>query len=124
MPIKTVEENDYLKLLLPEGILEYFKVTSVVLKDKQYHIHVEELNLPPEQYKAAKLTSKGFYDEVTVQDFPLRGKACYLKVKRRRWLNEDTGLAVSRDWNLVANGTRMTSEFAAFLKGIAGQLPS
>lgn len=115
-----MEEKDYLKLLLPEGMLDYFTVTGMRLQDKQYYIHLEELNLHPEQYKKSKLTSKGFYDEVTIQDFPLRGKACYLKVKRRRWLNEDTGAIVSRDWSLVANGTRMTSEFATFLKGIIG----
>nr|MDQ8213604.1 transposase [Mariniflexile sp. KMM 9835] len=26
---------------------------------------------------------------------------------------------IKRDWNLVAQGTRMTSEFAAFLKDIS-----
>ncbi|MGL6014937.1 MAG: ISAon1 family transposase N-terminal region protein [Selenomonadaceae bacterium] len=36
-----------------------------------------------------KLLSKGFYEPVTIQDFPLRGKACYLKVKRRRWQKRD-----------------------------------
>jgi len=52
--------------------------------------------------------SKGFFDEETVRDFPLRGKACYFKIKRRKWLNEDTGKIVYRNWGLVANGTRMT----------------
>lgn len=84
----------------------------------QYEIYLEEKNIPPTQFSKDKLTSKGFYEEVTVQDFPLRGKACFLKVKRRRWLNETTGQTVSRDWDLVAKGTRMTGEFAAFLKGI------
>jgi len=57
---------------------------------------------------------------VTIQDFPLRGKACFLKVKRRRWLNEDTGEIVMRDWDIVAKGTRMTRDFAIFLKGLVG----
>ena len=111
-----MEEKDFLRLLLPDGLLDYFKVTSVKLKDKEYHIYLEELNIHPEHLQGSKLTSKGFYDEVTIQDFPLRGKPCYLKVKRRKWLNEDTGQNVSRDWNIVANGTRMTEEFALFLK--------
>ena len=109
-------ENEFLRLLLPEGMLDFFKVTSAGLKDNAYHIYLEELNIHPEHLKDAKLTSRGFYDEVTIQDFPLRGKACFLKVKRRKWFNEDTGKNVSRDWNLVANGTRMTGEFALFLK--------
>jgi hypothetical protein len=111
-----MEETGYLKLLLPEGMLDFFKITSAELKDDTYYIYLEELNIRPDHLKEAKLTSKGFYDEVTVQDFPLRGKACYLKIRRRKWLNEETGKNVSRDWNLVAEGTRMTGEFALFLK--------
>lgn len=114
-----MKEKNLLSLLLPEGLLDYFKVTEVTRSSDQYVLYLEELNIRPEQYKNAKLTSRGFLDEITVQDFPLRGKACFLKIKRRKWLNEDTGLNVSRDWNLVARGTRITSEFAAFLKGIA-----
>ena len=111
-----MEEKDYLSLLLPQGLLEFFKVTSATLKDNAYHIYLEELNIHPEHLQGVKLVSKGFFEEVTVQDFPLRGKACFLKIKRRKWLNEETGKNVSRDWNLVANGTRMTQEFALFLK--------
>ena len=115
-----MKEKALLELLLPEGILEYFQVADVVKKDSEYIIVLEELNIHPEQYKGQKLTSKGFYEPVTIQDFPLRGKACFLKVKRRRWLNEDTGEIVMRNWDIVAKGTRMTRDFAIFLKGIIG----
>ena len=81
---------------------------------------MEELNVDPQQYRAQKLTSKGFLEPITIQDFPLRGKACFLSVKRRRWFNESTGEIVMRDWNIVAKGTRMTRDFAIFLKGIIG----
>jgi hypothetical protein len=111
-----LEEKDYLSLLFATGAFGIFKVTSAVLKDNVYHIYLEELNIHPEHLQGVKLISKGFYEEVTVQDFPLRGKACFLNIKRRKWLNEETGKNVSRDWNLVANGTRMTQEFALFLK--------
>ena len=56
------------------------------------------------------------FDEITVQDFPIRGFKVLLHVTRRRWLNENTGKVVFRDWDLVANGTRITKDFAAFLK--------
>ena len=102
-------------------MLDYFEVSDISFTDNQYSIYLEEKNIHPERFKGVKLTSKGFYDQVTVQDFPLRGKACFLKVRRRKWLNEDTGLNVSRDWDLVARGTRMTEEFATFLKGIVRQ---
>ena len=54
--------------------------------------------------------------EIEVQDFPIRGKAVYLRIKRRRWEDPSTGMTYSRDWNLVASGTRITAEFGAFLK--------
>lgn len=34
---------------------------------------------------------------------------------------QDTGKVVYRNWELVAKGTRITQDFAAFLKGISGQ---
>lgn len=111
-----MSEISLLQLLLPKELLEYFDLISHEFKDKQHFLFLEEKNIHPEQFKEEKLTSKGFYDEVTIQDFPLRGKPCYLKVKRRKWIIEDTGKIVSRDWQMVANGTRMTEEFALFLK--------
>ncbi|MCV9388713.1 ISAon1 family transposase N-terminal region protein [Reichenbachiella ulvae] len=77
-------EKELLSLLLPEGMLEYFEVVSMKLKDKTYFIYLEEKNIHPQQFKGDKLTSKGFFDEVSIQDFPLRGKPCYLKIKRRK----------------------------------------
>ncbi len=115
-----MKEKELLELMLPEGILRYFQVSEVVKKDNEYIIGLEELNIPPEQYHGQKLTSKGFYEPVTIQDFPLRGKACFLNVKRRRWHKESTGEIVMRDWDMVAKGTRMTRDFAIFLKGIIG----
>ena len=42
----------------------------------------------------------------------------YLHIKRRRWTNKANGEIIKIDWTLVAKGTRMTQEFAAFLKEI------
>ena len=107
------------ELILPNGILEYFNITNVKQSQTEIHILLAEKNLPPEEYAHTKLTSKGFFDEIKVRDFPIRGKHVYLLIKRRRWLDESTGNPVFRDWEMVAQGTRMTKEFATFLKGIA-----
>jgi len=105
-------------LLLPEGILTYFEVTAVENLEEGYWISLVEKELAPTEFLGHKLSSKGFFEEVTIKDFPIRGKACYLKVRRRRWLNESLKQVVFRDWEIVAKGTRMTKEFAAFLKAI------
>jgi len=47
-----------------------------------------------------------------------------LHVRRRRWLVEELNKVISRDWDLVAEGTRYTQGFATFLKGIIGYLPN
>ncbi|WP_445476055.1 ISAon1 family transposase N-terminal region protein [Larkinella punicea] len=53
----------------------------------------------------------------------MRGHQVFLHIKRRRWLNTQTGKVVYRDWTQVGKGTRMTSEFAAFLKDISRYQP-
>ena len=104
-------------LLLPTGMLEYFEITEVKEHGDSVDIYLTELNIVPCEYRNDKLQSKGFYEEITINDFPIRGKRLLLHLKRRKWLNESTGDIVNRDWGLVAKGTRMTQEFASFLKG-------
>ena len=113
------EESNLLNAFLPKGILEYFTIIKVDQFKESINIHLEENNMIPEEYVNDKLTSKGFYDEIKVQDFPIRGKEVYLYIKRRRWVNETRGTIVMRNWELVAKGTRMTQEFASFLKVIS-----
>jgi len=110
--------SELIKLLLPEIIVEYFELTSYKKEEEILHLYLKEINSIPKEYHQHKLSSKGFFDEITVQDFPIRGHQVYLHITRRRWLNEDTGQVVFRDWNLVADGTRVTQEFASFLKEI------
>lgn len=105
-----------IELLLPAGILEYFDLIKTTQSPNGLHIYLEERNEPPAEYKDVKLHSKGLLDEVRVQDFPIRGQKVTLVIKRRRWEVVDTGQIVSRDWNLVADGTRITKEFGLFLK--------
>jgi hypothetical protein len=107
------------RLLLPEGVLDYFEVTHINHDQKEIWIYLEELNVIPGEYANDKLLSKGFLPESSIQDFPLRGKAVYLFIKRRRWLNVSSGQMVTRNWDLVCEGTRMTTEFASFLKELS-----
>jgi len=111
-------QHALIKFLLPEGILDYFEVTKVDPLNGLINIHLQELNTPPVEFKDLKLTSKGFFDEIKVQDFPIRGKAAYLFIKRRRWLDETAQKTVYRNWELLAKGTKMTNDFASFLKVI------
>ena len=112
-------DNNFISLLLPEGLLTYFILSHYAITGQEVCLYLDEKNEVPDEYKNDKLQSKGFFDEITVQDFPLRGKAVYLHIRRRRWLDQTTGQTVFRDWDMVAKGTRMTQEFASFLKEIS-----
>lgn len=112
-----------LALILPKEILEYFTVTNLLIEDKEVHLYLDERNEVPDMYSNEKLISKGFYPEAVIQDFPLRNKALYLHVRRRKWEVESTQKIVSKTWNLTAEGTRYSNEFATFLKGLLGYLP-
>jgi hypothetical protein len=109
--------KDIARVILPAGLLDFFTITSIVESEESLHIHLEEQNNKPSEYSNLTLTSKGFFEEIKVQDFPIRGKDVFLFIKRRRWIDKDQRI-VYRNWNLVAQGTRMTKDFAAFLKVI------
>lgn len=103
-------------LLLPSGLLDYFEIINVSQSDTQVLIYVEEKNNLTANL-ACCYESKGFYPAVVVNDFPLRGKSLLLNLRRRRWINKQTGGYYNRDFSLIAEGTRITQEFAFFLKG-------
>ena len=104
--------------LLPDGLLDYFEIVKDETQNDRVHFYLEERNIVPEEYQSERSQSKGFSPEITVEDFPLRGKPVLLHIKRRRWTLLTTGKIVKRDWDLIAKGTRITSEFASFLKDI------
>jgi len=112
-------EHNFLSLLLLKEILDFFILSRYTETGQEICLYLDEKNDIPEEYQNDKLTSKGFFDEISVQDFPLRGKVVFLHIRRRRWLNQTTGQIVFRDWDMVAKGTRMPKEFASFLKAIS-----
>jgi hypothetical protein len=111
-------ENELLKLLLPEYLISHFDMVSFEEKDNLLHMYFEEKSTVPKEFSSLHLWSKGFHDEITVDDFPLRGKPVKLHIKRRRWTDVKSGKILQRDWKLIAKGTRMTQDFAEFLKKI------
>lgn len=116
-------EEQLLSLILPSGLLDYFEITSVRDIQIGYEVLLEEKSDIPHEYEKESMRCHGFYPEQTIPDFPVRGKVFDLIVKRRRWQNTKTNEVVSRDWDLVAKGTRFTQKFATFLKGLPRYSP-
>lgn len=108
-------ETTLSSLLLPECLLNYFSIVHIDNQDTQVHLFLEEISISPER-KGFSYLSKGFTESSTVQDFPIRGKAVYLHIKRRKWLEEQTGRVITNSIDITHFGTHLSKEFAAFLK--------
>jgi hypothetical protein len=66
--------------------------------------------------KSAKINSSGFTEYSVVQDFPIKGKAVYLHIRRRKWQNIMTKEILSNQYDFIYSGTKLTHEFVSFLK--------
>jgi outer membrane usher protein FimD/PapC len=108
---------------LPQDILVYFDIVSVVelcdiaTKKHSFYIYLDEKNIIPEQYNSDQYESKGFYERKLIQDFPIRGKAVYLGICRRRWRNKhNKSIEIKSDLSFIAEGSKLTIELSDFLK--------
>ena len=123
-----INDNKYiqglLKVVLPIEVFDYFTIVHLEVSPTSIDVHLDELNQVPEEYSQEKLRSKGFHKVAIIQDFPIRERSVYLHVRRRRWLLEESGEVISRNWDTVEQGTRYTKGFASFLKELFGQLPN
>jgi hypothetical protein len=113
----------FISHFLPKGLLEHFSIVDVfelcAIKEKQHYLEIvlEENNKILKELDANLYESKGF-TEITIQDFPIRGKAVYLKIKRRRWrLKDNPKIIIRNDFSFVAEGSGFTQELSDFLKG-------
>ena len=115
-------EELMLEFILPKELLRSFQIIKVEEKvdaktnSKYLEIELEEINQLPLGYKADDYESKGFYPTKIIQDFPIRGKAVYLAIKRRRWRNKEDRSEISSDFSFIAEGTKITKELSDFLK--------
>lgn len=117
-----MDYQEVVKKILPKDLLNYFvvsgmkEIASSSKKEAYYLITLEENNTLPAGFISEDYESKGFYKPRLIQDFPLRGKAVYLEIHRRRWRNKTTKKNIHRDFTMIAEGTKFTQELSDFLK--------
>lgn len=109
--------EELVSFILPSEIFKSFELIKTEAGEcngeKILHVHLDERNNPPSS--DVPLFPNGFYESSTLTDFPIRNHKTQLHVRRRRWKDAD-GNSYSNDWRLVAQGTRISTEFALFLK--------
>jgi len=108
---------------LPDGLLSHFDIIDfkelgdIQIKKDCFYIYLDEKNILPKEYNINEYESKGFYDRTVIQDFPIRGKAVYLSIRRRRWRNKtDKSIEIKSDYSFIAEGSKLTIELSDFLK--------
>lgn len=122
-----MNENPYMtlaKFILPSEMTDYFDLIKFKLdqfgEEQRLHLYLDEKDIKPKDKPSAM--PNGFYKESCINDFPIREYRTVLHVRRRRWKDAE-GKSVSKDWQMVAKGTRYSKEFAAFLKEFLGYIP-
>ena len=107
------------QLILPSEILTNFEVVRVEEEASLIRIYLDE-SVKAEYKENPEIESKGFCEAVTIRDFPIRDKGVDLIVRRRKWYDKQNNRYFSDSYELKAEGTRYSKEFAAFLKGVYG----
>lgn len=104
-------------LFFPCGVSDWFELKEGRSDEHNAYIILEEKDLPPllESDKDKKILAKKFH-EITITDFPLRGKRTLLTFRRRYWKIEGQEEYLKRDIELTFPGTQLATEFASFLK--------
>ena len=119
-----MELETLLRYLLPQEVFQYFELIEIREESENVLLlQFDEKSLKPSEHMDKELVSNGFDEPVRIQDFPLRDKAVYFMVRRRKWKDKQTGKIYTTQWDLTANGTSYSKEFAAFLKELLGSLP-
>ncbi len=111
--------NDILRDILPEVLVDNFDIVGHEKTAERFDIWLDEKKVQMREDKNNhKVIAYGFGEYHVIQDFPIRGRATYLHVRKRKWLDQATGEIFSYDWDLSEyDRTRLNAEFVAFLKG-------
>ena len=112
-----------ISIFLPKDLLTHFELKGISylgdVSSKQmfYEIELKEKNVLPDGYSRDDYESKGFYTSKRIQDFPIRGKAVYLQISRRRWRHKESRKEIKSDYRFISEGSKLTVELSDFLKG-------
>ena len=109
-------------MFLPTGLEELFEMVKFERTEQAYDIWLDEKKHKSEEDKRNKdIVARGYTDYVTIQDYPLRGRPVYLHMRKNKWWDKSTNEIFSYNLELPnEEGTRLSSEFVAFLKDEGG----
>lgn len=100
--------------MLPQEIFEHFDLVEIKEVGSGLELSLDEKPVKPKAHREKGLISYGFENPVRVQDFPIRERGVTFVVRRRKWVEKETGKIYSNRFDLTAQGTSYTKEFADF----------
>jgi hypothetical protein len=115
-------QQKVLELIFPKDVFEWFDLKEGNSDENNTRIVFEEKDIPPltRRDQNKKIIARKFH-EITITDFPLRGKRTLLTFRRRYWKVEGQKEYLKRDIPLSFPGTQLEKEFANFLKEDGGR---
>ena len=104
-------------MILPDSIIEYFTVESIKERKDTWELvlHEKEERIPPSLI-GKEVVKAGFCNPVELHGFPVKGKALYRKIYRRRWKEAGKSECHDNQYDLHEKGMKATREFGSFLK--------
>lgn len=113
-----MKSETLLRAILPDVLIDNFDVVNFEKTDVRFDIWLDEKKVQMREDKRnSDIISHGFGPYHCIQDFPIRGRATFLHVRKRKWLDKSTGEVFSYDWDLSEfDETRLNADFVAFLK--------
>ena len=114
--------KDIFELIFPKDIFEWFDLTKGISDEAITRITFVEKDIPPltPENQDKKIIARKFHD-ITISDFPLRGKRVLLTFRRRYWKIEGQKEYLKRNIQLAFPGTQLEKKFAIFLKAHGGR---
>jgi len=76
--------KEIFELISPPRLFDWFEFTDGRSDEQQVYLPLTEKDLPPLSTPHQKIVAKKFHD-ITITDFPLRGKRTLLTFRRRYW---------------------------------------
>lgn len=117
--------KEVFELIFPQNIFEWFELKSGKSDESTARITFVEKDIPPlsTETKDKRIIARKFHN-ITINDFPLRGKKVLLTFRRRYWKVEGQKEYLKRDIQLTFPGTQLEKKFAVFLKAHSGRATS
>ncbi len=85
---------------------------NIALKEEFMVVYFQKRNLLPSEYSQADYETKDFVESKLIQDFPIRGRAVYLKIKIPRWRYKQTEQIIKSQYQFASDSGKFTQELA------------